>query len=511
MNLQDLQDLLTPSLREDARDLSLSIEVSGLASDSRDVRPGFVFAAIPGTVRDGRTFLNDAAKRGAVAGLVPTDTSAALIPPAMKVVRVDDVRQTLAQMAALFFPRQPPRIGAVTGTSGKTSTVHLAREMAKALGFRAASLGTLGLIGPGCDIHGIHTTPDPIALHRTLQALDEDGVTHVALEASSHGLAQSRMDGVRLAAAAFTSWGRDHLDFHATPEAYLAAKMRLFRELLPPGGGAVLNTDLPFSDELAAICRTRGHNVILYGHHGADLSLTDVTPSPGGQRMTVRWAGTPRTILLPLAGRFQAMNALAAMGLLMALGAPAEALPEALAHVPPVPGRLQDLGTTARGGRVFVDYAHKPDALENVLSDLRLQVDLHPGAKLVVVFGCGGDRDVGKRPLMGALAQRLADEVIVTDDNPRSEDPAAIRAAIRAGCVPGPTLLDIGDRQTAIEEALARLGPGDLLVVAGKGHEAGQIIGNRMIPFDDGDVIRAALKAQGGNAEGSGPLERKTS
>jgi UDP-N-acetylmuramoyl-L-alanyl-D-glutamate--2,6-diaminopimelate ligase len=458
-------------------------EIVGISADSRTVRPGFLFAALPGNRLDGRAFAADAVARGAVAIL--TDSAAGLALPdkgAPAAILTDpNPHRRLAVMAARFYRRQPGTITAVTGTNGKTSVVHFTREIWTVLGKRAASLGTLGLITPEGRRPGALTTPDPIALHRDLAALAAEGIEHVALEASSHGLHQFRLDGLSVAAAAFTNLTRDHLDYHGDLANYRAAKDRLFTALLAPGGTAVLNADNNEFSRLAALCRETRHPVLSYGARpAADLRLLARTPEARSQRLLLNILGQRREQRLPLIGEFQAMNALAALGLAIAVGEPADRASEALSQLTGAPGRLQFVADRDGGG-IIVDYAHTPDALATVLGALRP----HTRRRLIVLFGAGGDRDPGKRPLMGAVAARLADRVYVTDDNPRSEPAAEIRRAILAAT---PGAIEIGDRRRAIETAVAELGPGDLLVIAGKGHETGQIIGGETYPFDDVEI-----------------------
>ncbi len=459
--------------------------VASLALDSRAVRPGALFAALPGRKADGRAFIPAAIAAGASVILAPSGTR--LDAPGVALVTDDEPRRLLAQIAARFYGRQPATTVAVTGTNGKTSVAHFTRQIWTALGLAAASLGTLGLAAPGRAEKGALTTPDPLSLHRLLAELAADGVEHLAFEASSDGLDQFRVDGVRLAAAAFTNLTRDHLDTHGSMEAYRAAKRRLFAELLPAGAPAVLNADSPDFAALAALCRTRGCPVLDYGRAGRALTLLSARPTAQGQDLDLAVRGARHSLHLPLAGTFQAANALAALGLVLATGGDADAAIAALQTLEGVPGRLQKVATRANGAAVYVDYAHTPDALETVLTALRP----HATGRLVALFGCGGDRDPGKRPEMGAIAQRLADRVIVTDDNPRSEAAAPIRAAILAACPKGE---EIADRRAAIRAAVAALAAGDLLVLAGKGHESGQIVGTEILPFNDADEARAAVE-----------------
>lgn len=458
-------------------------EIAGLTADSRQVRPGFLFAALPGSKADGRGFIADAVAKGAVAVLAPTGTDIADVAA----IVADEPRRAFALMAARFFGRQPATMAAVTGTNGKTSVAVFTRQIWTRLGLSAASLGTLGITWPKGNIDGGLTTPDPVSLHRTLADLAADGVTHAAFEASSHGLDQFRLDGVLIRAAGFTNLTRDHLDYHPDMEHYASAKLRLFGALLPEGGAAVINADSDLAPRLVALCRARRHRVMTYGAAGQDLRLVERTPEADGQVLSVEVLGRRHAVRLPLAGAFQAANALCALGLAIGCGADADAAVAALEHLSGVPGRLQQVAMY-RGAPVLVDYAHTPDALETVLKAVRP----HAARRLVVVFGCGGDRDPGKRPQMGRIAAELADIAIVTDDNPRSENPAAIRAAILAAC---PGAREIGDRARAIMTAVSELQEGDLLVVAGKGHERGQTVAGVVHPFDDADECRKAVEA----------------
>jgi len=469
-------------------------EIVGITADSRQVKPGFLFAALRGTQQDGRAFAADAVKKGAAAILTDDAEALALDPEARRRVAIiadPNPQRRLALLAARFYARQPRTIAAVTGTNGKTSVAHFTREIWTPVGHPAASLGTLGLVSPAGRRPGALTTPDPVALHRDLADLAAQGVEHAAIEASSHGLAQFRLDGVAVAAAAFTNLTRDHLDYHGDMAAYRAAKQRLFTDLLKTGGAAVLNADSPEFTDLAALCRDRRHPVIGYGTAAAELRIVERVPSRDGQRITLDLSGQRHDIDLPLVGEFQAMNVLAALGLVIATGTRADAAMGSLGHLTGVPGRLQRVGETAAGAAVFVDYAHTPDALATVLAALRP----HAEARLAIVFGAGGDRDRGKRPLMGQVASELADLVYVTDDNPRSEPPDEIRRAVTAAA---PHAIEIGDRRDAIAAAIAELRRGDILVIAGKGHETGQIIGDKILPFDDVLVARGAIAAESG-------------
>jgi UDP-N-acetylmuramoyl-L-alanyl-D-glutamate--2,6-diaminopimelate ligase len=460
------------------------VEITGLATDSREVAPGMLFAALPGSRLDGSAFIAEALARGAAAVLADASYQGGDL--GVPLIRDPQPRRRLALLAARFYQKQPRCVVAVTGTNGKTSVVGFTRQLWTALGRPAASLGTLGLEGPaGLGAPGL-TTPDPIALHRLLAELAAAGVDHLALEASSHGLDQHRLDGVRIQAAAFTNLSRDHFDYHGDLEHYLAAKQRLFGELLAAEGTAVLNADQPPFAQLAEACRARGIAVLDYGRKAQRLRLVEQAALPHGQVLSVDLDGRSERIETDLVGGFQAANLLAALGLALATGAEPGAALARLGRLRGAPGRLQQVGTHPSGAPVFVDYAHAPDALEQVLRALRP----HTAGRLVVVFGCGGDRDRGKRPIMGGVAAELADQAFVTDDNPRSEDPGGIRRAVLEGCPGG---IEIGDRRSAIRIALAGLEAGDLLVIAGKGHETGQIVGDRVLPFDDATEARAAL------------------
>ena len=485
-----LADLLPESdLTLAAGDSGLGCDVTGLSSDSRKIVAGAAFFALSGSKADGRAFIAEAVARGAAAVIAETAPEAAM--PGVAFVKVADARRALALAAARFFARQPETIAAITGTSGKTSVSVFVRQIWQALGYRAASLGTIGLVAPSNVAYGALTTPDPVTLHETLAGLAADGVTHLALEASSHGLDQRRLDGLHLAAAAFTNLSRDHLDYHADLDAYLAAKLRLFEVLLPVGRPAVIDADSDVAERVEAACRARGLDVLTVGRRGTALRLVEARQDDLATALTLAHGGRRLSLRLPLSGDFQVQNALVAAGLALATGGAPDTIFAALEKLEGVPGRLELVGRY-RDAPIFVDYAHKPDALDKVLRSLR---PLTKG-RLIAVFGCGGDRDQGKRPIMGELAARLADVVIITDDNPRSEAPAAIRGAIREGAsrVAGANLREIGDRGTAIVEAIALLAPGDALLIAGKGHETGQIVGDKVLPFSDQQSVRAALK-----------------
>ena len=460
------------------------VEVAGLTADSRAVRPGFLFAALPGARVDGRDYIDDAISRGAAAILAPSGTKAP--NSAVALVTHPHPRREFAYMAARFFEAQPRTIAAVTGTNGKSSVVGFARQIWAQLGLRAASLGTLGLEAPGLRDEPGLTTPDPVSLHRQLAELTGAGITHLALEASSHGLEQSRLDGVRIGAAAFTNLSRDHLDYHVSMEAYLQAKARLFKDLLPTGGVAVLNADSDAFTTLRDVCRAAGHEIVTYGHAGGDIRLVDMTALVDGMRLCLTVHRRGYETNLPLLGGFQASNVLAALGLVIGLGADPGQAVAALPMIKGIRGRMEIVTRHPNGARICVDYAHTPDALDTALGAMRP----HVRGKLVAVFGAGGDRDKGKRPLMGAAGARHADLVIVTDDNPRTEDARQIRRQVLAGC---PGAREIGDRAEAIARAVAGLEADDALLIAGKGHESGQIVGTTIVPFLDANAARDAV------------------
>ena len=481
-----LRDLLTSEARCDGRFGTLA--VTGISADSRTVKPGFLFVAVQGAKADGLAFLSQAVARGAVAVLAEREPPVPL-PDHVAVVNVPNVRRALALAAAKFYPRQPATIAAVTGTSGKTSVAAFTRQIWAALGHMAASIGTVGVVTPAGEEYGALTTPDPVELHRIVDRVAGEGITHLAIEASSHGLDQHRLDGLRIGIAGFTNISRDHLDYHGTPEAYREAKLMLFRNLAKPGGVAVVAVDHTFAAEVADAARGRGLRIIEVGRTARDIRLLTAAIDGFSQVLTLEHDGVRYQVRLPLVGAFQVENALVAAGQAIAAGDDAAAVFAALEGLVGAKGRLELLGRRA-GAPIFVDYAHKPDALAKALEALRPYVR----GKLVVVFGAGGDRDAGKRPLMGAIAAEKADHVIVTDDNPRSENPGAIRAAILGGA---PGADEIGDRSEAIRRAVADLKPGDVLLIAGKGHETGQIIGQKIVPFSDHDAVRDALAAGG--------------
>ncbi len=453
-------------------------EATGITADSRKVVPGLIFAALAGSATDGRAFVPDALASGAIAILTDERPLTADIP----VIRSADPRRDLARLAARFAGPPPEVIVGVTGTAGKTSVAEFTRQIFAAAGHTAVSIGTLGIEGAVHRPGGL-TTPDPVALHNNLADLAAAGVTHCAMECSSHGIDQRRLDGVSFAAAAFTNLGRDHMDYHPTVEDYFAAKRRLFDTLLPADRPAIVDPDTPFGDQILA-CRP---DALTVGFNGNFLRLTEREPLPVGARLAISGQSSGYDITLPLVGAFQTDNALISAALAIAAGVPEATAINALANLNGAPGRLERVGN-ARGAPVFVDYAHKPDAVTAALGAVRLAVK----GRLIVVIGAGGDRDPGKRPLMGEAAAAIADLVIVTDDNPRSEDPAKIRAAIMAATPGG---IEIGDRAEAIEYAISELRDGDALVIAGKGHEEGQTVAGVTHPFNDKAVAQAAIAA----------------
>jgi UDP-N-acetylmuramoyl-L-alanyl-D-glutamate--2,6-diaminopimelate ligase len=487
MRLRDLfDDDATIHAQAGATEAAGATEVTGLAVDSRAVKPGDLFFALAGTKTDGARFIDAAVTAGAVAlaGDHPPQGGSSV-----PFVTTPNPRRALALAAAKLFPGQPRTIVAVTGTSGKTSVAAFTRQIWQQLGHQSASIGTIGLVSPKRTIYGSLTTPDPIALHRQLDEIAGDGVTHLAFEASSHGLDQYRLDGVRVAAGGFTNLTRDHMDYHPDVAHYLAAKLRLFRDLLVPGGAAVISADHDCSQQVIDAARERGLRIMAVGHKadgaGEGIRLVDAEIDGFAQKLALEHRGRRYAVRLPLVGEFQIENALVAAGLAIGTGSAPDRVFATLEHLEGAKGRLERVAER-NGAPIFVDYAHKPDALAKALQALR------PYAKrrLVVVFGAGGDRDAGKRPLMGAIAAENADDVIVTDDNPRSENPAMIRSAILSTAK---AARDIGDRADAIRTAIAGLQPGDALLIAGKGHETGQIVGDRTLPFSDHDAVASAL------------------
>lgn len=469
--------------------------ITGLAVDSREVKDGYLFAALPGTRVHGGEFIKYALRMGA--GAVLTDAEGAriayeeLAESEAALIVAEDPRQTLAYAAALWFGAQPEVMVAVTGTNGKTSVASFARQIWMEMGLDAINLGTTGVEGAYAAPLA-HTTPEPITLHRVLAEAEAAGVTHAAMEASSHGLAQRRLDGVSLAAAGFTNFTQDHLDYHADFEEYFAAKAGLFARLLPEEGTAVINIDDTRGTDVVAIAQARNQNIITVGRsEGADLHLADQRFEATGQRLRFSWLGEVHQMQLDLIGGFQGENLLLAAGLCIGAGADPDRVFETLPQMKTVRGRMQLAATRENGAAIFVDYAHTPDAVATALKALRP----HVMGRLIAIVGAGGDRDPGKRPLMGQAAAESADLVIVTDDNPRSEDPASIRAAVMQGC---PEASNVGDRAEAILRGVDALGPGDALLISGKGHETGQIVGDDILPFDDTEQASVAVAALDG-------------
>jgi len=461
------------------------LAISSIAVDSREVIPGSLFVALKGEKADGTKFISDTKRLGAVAVLCGADDVVSDLPA----IRAANPRRALAQMAAAFYGAQLEHVAAVTGTDGKTSTADFFRQFWHGMGKGSASIGTLGIIsGAGEELEGgSHTTPGPVQLHKLLAGLRENGVDYIGMEASSHGLHQHRLDGVKLEAAAFTNIARDHLDYHHTEEAYFAAKARLFDSLLPEGKTAVLNQDDARFSQLQAMCQKRKHRIIGFGKNGGEFRVEEIVPQPHGQLAKVELFGKAHALEVPLAGAFQVMNILAALGLVIGTGGDMTKALAVIPHLKGVSGRLEQVAKLANGATIFIDYAHTPMALANILTTLRP----HTQGKLHVVFGCGGDRDKGKRPQMGCIASELADYVTVTDDNPRRENAALIRRAVLEAA---PGAKEVADRAQAIYGAVKQLKADDILVIAGKGHEKTQIMGNQTIPFDDAQVARVAAK-----------------
>jgi UDP-N-acetylmuramoyl-L-alanyl-D-glutamate--2,6-diaminopimelate ligase len=456
--------------------------VTGFAIDHRKVAPGSVFGAFKGALFNGEEFIPQAVDRGAVA-VVARPEAEATVP----LIADANPRRRFAELAARFYAPYPDTVVAVTGTNGKTSTVEMTRQIWRMTGHRSASIGTLGVTTSDDQVKTGLTTPDIVTFLNNMAGLKRMGISHVAYEASSHGLDQHRAEGVPLDAAAFTNFSRDHLDYHKTMDAYFEAKMRLFDELLPPGKPAVIWTDDPKSEEVIDRASARGHKVMTVGRSGETIRLVDQAATPLGQALLLEHDGRSLKLSLPLIGAYQSANVLVAAGLVMASGVNFDRVFSAMQRVAPVSGRLERAVISREGVPVYIDYAHTPDALEAAIAALRPHVAMDSGGRLITVFGAGGDRDQGKRPEMGAVATRMSDVVIVTDDNPRSEDPAAIRAAIMAAA-PGAT--EVGGRRAAIAEAIRIARAGDIVLVAGKGHETGQIVGDRVLPFDDALVAR---------------------
>ena len=463
----------------DIADVDSDSTVTGFAIDHRKVATGSVFGAFMGAVVNGEEFIPQAIDRGAVAVVARSQAEVAGVPH----LADDNPRRRFAELAAKFYAPYPETIVAVTGTNGKTSTVEMTRQIWRMSGHRSASIGTLGVTTSDDQVKTGLTTPDIVTFLSNMAGLKRMGTTHVAYEASSHGLDQHRAEGVPLAAAAFTNFSRDHLDYHETMEEYFEAKMRLFDELLPPGKPAVIWTDDPKSDDVIERATARGHDVLTVGRKGETIRLVDQSPSPLGQTLNLEHAGKSYRLALPLIGGYQAANVLTAAGLVLATGGEWAQTFSAMQRVAPVRGRLERAVISGAGVPIYIDYAHTPDALEAAIAALRPHVE----GRLIIVFGAGGDRDRGKRPEMGEVASRLADVVIVTDDNPRREEAKLIRADILAGATGA---IEVAGRREAIAEAIRLAAAGDIILIAGKGHETGQIVGDRELPFDDALVAR---------------------
>ena len=463
----------------DLADVDSDSRVTGFAIDHRKVAAGSVFGAFKGQLFDGEDFIGQAVDRGAMAVVARPQARVDRVP----LLADAEPRRLFADLAAKFYAPYPETVVAVTGTNGKTSTVEMTRQIWRMSGHRSASIGTLGVTTSDDQVKTGLTTPDIVTFLSNMAGLKRMGMTHLAYEASSHGLDQHRAEGVPLGAAAFTNFSRDHLDYHATMDAYFDAKMRLFDELLPPGKPAVIWTDDPRSDEVAERARSSGHEVLTVGRKGETIRLVEQSPTALGQALVLEHGGKTYQLALPLIGAYQASNVLTAAGLVLATGGSWDATFSAMQRVAPVRGRLERAVISRSGVPVYIDYAHTPDALEAAIAALRPHVE----GRLITVFGAGGDRDQGKRPEMGAVATRLSELVIVTDDNPRTEDAAAIRAAIMAGA---PGAIEVGGRREAIAEAIRLARSGDIVLVAGKGHETGQIVGDKVLPFDDALVAR---------------------
>jgi len=482
MKLRDLSGTEFPELNEVMRSTLGELEIKSLTADSRKMEPGGLFVALAGSKADGAAFINDAVAKGA--SLILSGHPADAPVP---VLAVSNPRRYLSLAASRFYGAQPQAMVAVTGTAGKTSVASFTRQIWAAAGYAAAQIGTTGVISPSRSDYGSLTTPDPVSLHALLAELAGEGVTHAAMEASSHGLDQHRLDGVKLVAGAFTNLGRDHMDYHPTMENYMAAKMRLFSELLEKGQPAVIFSDDPWSQHAINAAESAGLDVRTVGRKGNFLTLKRVEHFRHKQMIEIHHQGEIFEVDIPLAGDFQVANALVSAGLAISTGVPVAVALRALEKLVGAAGRLELVGHAKNGALAYVDYAHKPDALENVLTSVRP----FTSGRIVVVFGCGGDRDKGKRPIMGEVASRLSDVVIVTDDNPRSEVPETIRSEIMAAA---PGALEIADRAQAIRHAVAMLESGDTLIVAGKGHEEGQIVGTTVLPFSDHQQVRSALE-----------------
>ena len=457
--------------------IDCELDIKGITADSREVKAGYLFGAIFSD-----EYIKDAVSKGASAIIVSENYNGRL-PKEVVVIKTPNPAYSYAQAVAKFFGKVPPHIAAITGTNGKTSIVDFIRQVLTKMGYKAASIGTLGLIkGEDAPIPSPNTTPSNVSMHRQLKALAEEDFSYVALEASSHGLHQYRLGGLSFDVAGFTNLTRDHLDYHKTFEEYLDAKLILFKQLLSPDGTAVLNADIDVFGKIADVCRQRGQRIISYGIRGEDIKLISREPLAHGQRLEIEYFGQPQTLDIALAGEFQAMNILCALGMLAAITGLPDDVIRYCSDIKGAKGRLEFVANTATGAAIYIDYAHTPDALENLLKALRP----HTTGRLHVLFGCGGNRDAGKRPIMGKIAHELADVVYVTDDNPRYEEAEDIRNDIIPGC---PGAYNIADRAKAVKMAIAGLMPGDVLVLAGKGHEVGQYVKDKVIHYSDHEEI----------------------
>ena len=484
MKLDDMIELVGLKLTNPESHKSNPVIV-GINTDSRKVKSGDVFFALSGSRAEGADFVADAISQGAIA--IVCEDSSNIADSTVPVLRSENARLALARISAKFYPNQPRCIVAVTGTAGKTSVASFVRQIWEFAGDQAAMIGTTGVISPKGTEYGSLTTPDSVTLHKLLDQLAQDGVTHCSMEASSHGLDQYRLDGVELTAGAFTNLGRDHMDYHPTIEHYLDAKLELFRRVLPSGAPAVIFADDEYSQATISAAKAAGNNVLTVGRNGKYLTVKRVEQLRHSQRAEVMFDGQLFSLDLPLAGDFQLSNALVAAGLCISTGTSAESVFKALSQIKGAPGRLELIGKSKSGAPVYVDYAHKPDALEQVLSAVRPFTT----GRIVLVFGCGGDRDKGKRPIMGEIAHRLSNISIVTDDNPRTENAAQIRSEILKAV---PDAIEIEGRGEAIEQAVRMLKEGDTLVIAGKGHEEGQLVGDVTLPFSDHKEALKAIK-----------------
>lgn len=463
-----------------------NLEIEGISADSRSIESGFLFAAIDNGIDNGNAYISDAIKKGAKA-ILSSDRNCGKEYPDICCIVSDNPNRDFAKIVANFYPKQPKNICAITGTNGKTSIADFIRQIIVSFGENAASIGTLGLIKNNqSPIPSANTTPGTITIHKDLEVLADEGFDYLAMEASSHGICQYRIGGVNVKVAGFTNLTLDHLDYHKTMDNYFEAKKLLFTDILIDGGTAVLNADIEVYDALQKACLQTGKKVISYGHNGEDIKLLEEIPTEEGQILKIRYFGEEKEIFIPLAGDFQAMNVLCAMGMAAALTGHKDDVLKAISNIKGAKGRLEYIGKTLTGGAVYVDYAHTPDALKNVMEAMLS----HKKNKMHILFGCGGDRDVTKRPIMGKIASEMADEIYVTDDNPRTENADNIRKQIMAGC---PKAYNIAGREKAIEFALAQLENGDILIVAGKGHETGQYIMGKIFPFSDQEVIRKYL------------------